>query len=358
MNKLFKSKLTLFLTIILSIILVAGCGISKGISSSKANDATEAEKPANTEKVKEAQKLEQLAVQGPMGISIAAPIFKLVDDNKLTDYTNELSYLPWKNPDELRARISSGQVDVSAVPTYVGANLYNRGMDVKLVNTLIWGILYVIGPDGEKVSWEQLKGETVYVPFKGDMPDLVFQYLLNKNNINSKNDLKIEYVSSPQEIVKLLIAGKAKYAVLPEHVATLSLLKGKQEGINLTKVMSLQEEWAKATGREPLIPQAGILVSAKLISEHPGLVDEMQKQLEEGIQFINDNPSEAAKIIQKYNEDVPVQVIEKVIPSLNLKFVSAKDAKEDLKFFFKELSTLSPEIIGGKLPDENFYYEK
>jgi NitT/TauT family transport system substrate-binding protein len=51
-------------------------------------------------------------------------------------------------------------------------------------------------------------------------------------------------------------------------------------------------------------------------------------------------------------------VIEKVIPSLNLKFVSAKDAKKDLEFFFKEISTVSPEIIGGKLPNEGFYYGK
>ncbi|MFE8696606.1 ABC transporter substrate-binding protein [Cytobacillus sp. FJAT-53684] len=351
MTKQNRLKYLLIFTLLIGLFLT-GCSQS----TKKESDTTANEKPAKQEEATE--KLSELTIQAPMGISIAAPIYKVVDDNNLQEFTNQLNYLPWKNPDELRARISANQADISAVPTYVGANLYNRGMDVKLMNVLIWGILYVVGPDGEQVSWEQLKGQTIHVPFKGDMPDLVFQYLLKKNGIDPTKDIKIEYVSSPQEIVQLMIADKAKYAVVPEHVATLSVVKGKQEGKNLAKIMNLQEEWKKATGRDSFIPQAGILVSNALIEKNPELVQEIQNQFEQSIQFINKNPTEAAAIINKMNEDVPQPIIEKVIPSLNLQFVSAKDAKDDLEFFFNELATLSPEIIGGKLPDEGFYYEK
>lgn len=357
MQNLVKSYISLLVVLIIGVLFISGCSSdsSKPVSE---NEPAEASQEQTEETEKETQKLEKLTIQAPMGISIAASMYKLVDDNNFDEFTNEFSYKPWKNPDELRARISGGQADVSAVPTYVGANLYNRGMDVKLINTLIWGILYVIGPDEGKIEMDQLKGETIYVPFKGDMPDLVFQYLLKNNDLDPSQDVNIQYVSSPQEVVKLLVSGKAKYAVVPEHVATLSVVKGKKEGKNLSKVMSLQEEWANVTGRSPLIPQAGILVNNQLIDEHPEVVEELQKQLKESVDYVNENPAEAAKVIQKYNEGVPAPIIEKVIPSLNLKFVSAKDAKEDLEFFFTELSTISPEIIGGKLPDEGFYYGK
>ncbi|WP_057763463.1 ABC transporter substrate-binding protein [Cytobacillus praedii] len=353
MEKLYKNNIHYLLVFFLLItVFLTGC--SQSTDKESASQASEGQ----SKKTEIAEKLNELTIQAPMGISIAAPIYKVVDDNNLDEFTNQLIYMPWKNPDELRARISADQADISAVPTYVGANLYNRGMDVKLMNVLIWGILYVVGPDGEQVSWEQLKGQTIHVPFKGDMPDLVFQYLLNKNGIDTTKDIKIEYVSSPQEIVQLMIADKATFAVVPEHVATLSVVKGKQEGKNLAKIMNLQEEWKKATGRDSYIPQAGILVSNSLIEEQPELVKEIQNQFEQSVQFINENPSEAAAIINKTNEDVPKPIIEQVIPSLNLQFVSAKDAKDDLEFFFNELSTLSPEIIGGKLPDAGFYYEK
>lgn len=334
--------------------LVMGCSNQK--------PATQANQPAQQteakEESKQKDKLAELMIQAPMGISIAAPIYKIVEENSLQDYTEKINFSPWKTPDELRARISSGQAQVSAVPTYVGANLYNRGMDVKLINTLIWGILYVVGPDGEKVSWESLKGKTIHVPFKGDMPDLVFQYLLKKNNVDPVKDVNIEYVSAPQELVQLLVAGKASYAVIPEHVATLSVLKGKKEGKNLAKVMNLQEEWAKATGKKPRIPQAGILVSGKLIEQHPELVEALQDRFKESVSFLNEKPDQAAGIIAKYQEGLEQKFIQNVIPSLNLQYVPANLAKEELEFFFNELSTLSPEIIGGKLPDEGFYYQK
>lgn len=333
--------------------LLAGCS-----SQSTPTQPQPAQQTQPKENSNQVDKLPELTVQAPLGISIAAPIYKIVEENSLQDYTEKLSFTPWKNPDELRARISSGQAQVSAVPTYVGANLYNRGMDVKLINTLIWGILYVIGPEGKEVTWESLKGKTIHVPFKGDMPDLVFQYLLKKNNLDPTKDVKIEYVSAPQELVQLLVAGKANYAVIPEHVASLSVMKGKKEGKNLAKVMNLQQEWAKVTGKEPRIPQAGILVSGELIDKHPELVEALQDRMKESVTFLNEKPDQAAEIIAKYQEGLEPQFIQKVIPSLNLQYVSAKDAKEELEFFFNELSTLSPEIIGGKLPDAGFYYQK
>ena len=70
---------------------------------------------------------------------IAAPLYKMIDDESLLEGAEDVEFLTWNTPDELRARISGGQVQVSAVPTYVGANLYNKGVDIQLVNTLIWG---------------------------------------------------------------------------------------------------------------------------------------------------------------------------------------------------------------------------
>ncbi|MEC0331689.1 ABC transporter substrate-binding protein [Paenibacillus macerans] len=302
-----------------------------------------------------AQKMQQLTVQGPLGITISAPIYNILENQALASFADEVVYTPWKTPDELRARISSGQADISAVPTYVGSNLYNRGIDVKLLNTLVWGILYVVGPENETGGgWETLRGQTIHVPLKGDMPDLVFRYLLRKNNLDPEKDIRIEYVAGTQELVGLMAAGKAKYAVIPEHLATMAVQK--VEGT--AKIMSLQEEWAKATGKPARIPQAGILVSGELVKNQPELVESLQRQFQESVTVLNQHPDKAAKMIAEYQEGLEPAFIESLIPALNLEFVSAKDAREELEFFFTELSSLSPDIIGGKLPDDAFYYDK
>jgi len=348
------NSLILSMLLILFVTMVVGC-------SSEEKTKTESEQKDSineTEVIEESIPITNLTIQAPMGISIAAPIYKVLEDNELHNLVDEVTFLPWKNPDELRSRISSGQAQVSAVPTNVAANLYNKGMDVQLINTLVWGILYMIGPDGEEISFEELKGKTIHVPFRGDMPDLVFQYLLQKNNLDMATDINIEYIATPQEVVQLLATGKAEYAILPEHTATLAVAKAKKEGQNLKKIISLQAEWAKVTGKEPRIPQAGIIVTGELIRDYPEVVEELQIQLAESVRYLNEQPAEGAELLAKYQDGLDAAFIEKLIPTINLHFASAKDAREELEFFFTELSTISPDIIGGKLPDEGFYYQK
>lgn len=349
MKKKFKFKLFFIVMMAISIIL-AGCAQSN-------SDAPKEEEKKDNVAV-ENNTLEELSMQGPVGISISSPFYKIVKDNSLKDVVANATYTPWKNPDELRARISSGQMQVSAVPTYVGANLYNKGMDVKLINVLVWGNLYIVGPEGEKIEWSNLKGQTIHVPFKGDMPDLMLQYLLKKNNLDPKNDVNLQYVSSPTEAVGLMAAGKAKYAILPEHVASLSIIKAKEAGHAYTKLMSIHDEWAKITGKEPRIPQAGILVSGDLIKNHPEVVEELQNQFKQSVEWINQDPKVASPLLEEFAGGMKAPFIEKVIPSLNLSFATAEEAKAELEFFFQELSSVSIDIIGGKLPDDGFYYQK
>lgn len=177
MSRTSKTSYVMMSLIVAITSALIGCSAQTNQATTSSQQSA-AEQPAAT--AQEVQKREHLTIQAPVGISLSSPIYKMIEDKSLSPFAENVEYKPWKTPDELRARISSGQAEVSAVPTYVGANLYNRGMDVKLINTLIWGILYMIGPDGEAVSWDSLRGQTVHVPFKGDMPDLVFRYLLKK----------------------------------------------------------------------------------------------------------------------------------------------------------------------------------
>lgn len=359
MGKRYKN-LAISIALFLLLFLV-GCSASEDVNGASEGSETNEEdnqNEAENEPNEEVDNLIDLTIQAPMGLSIAAPIYKVLEDNELHNLVNELTHLPWKNPDELRSRISSEQAQISALPTNVAANLYNNGMDIQLINTLVWGILYIVGPEGEELSTEDLAGKTIYVPFKGDMPDLVLQYLLQKNGMEISNEVTIEYTAAPQEVVQLLATGKAEYAVLPEHTASLSLQKAKQEGHNLQISMSLQEEWAKATGMEPRIPQAGMVATGELIKNNPEIIKELQEQLEESVRYLNEESAEAAELLVQYQDGLEAGFIEKVIPSLNLEFVSAQDAREELEFFFSELSTISPELIGGNLPDDDFYYQE
>lgn len=95
-----------------------------------------------------------------------------------------------------------------------------------------------------------------------------------------------------------------------------------------------------------------------MVRSYPEVIEELQIQLEESVRFLNEQPQEASQLLAKYQEGLEPAFIERLIPEINLQFISARDAREELEFFFNELSTISLDIIGGKLPDEGFYYQK
>lgn len=297
--------------------------------------------------------LAQLRLSHPETLAFAAPFTMLDRDGGLSAVAEKISIGTWASPDVLRALLVDGQSEVTAVPTYVGANLYNRGVDVRLAAVLVWGLLWLLGPDGTPANWESLRGQTVMVPFPNDLPDLVFRYLAGVNGLTPGEDFTIEYYAQPPEVVGRLVSGGGSFAVLPEHVATVALAQAGQNGRALTRLFDLQAEWAAATGSSARIPQAGVVVS-EAVHERPDALAAILDALDDAVTTVNAASPETVAALSEAS-GVPAPLVEQVIPRLNLKVVAAGDARAELERFFTELATLSPDIIGGALPGADFY---
>ena len=124
----------------------------------------------------EFQKQEKLILSGPMA-SVSHPLLHMIETNALSDIADKVEFIMWKNPDELRALTLRGRADYIAVPTNVAANLYNKGVDIKLLNVSVWGILGMITRDKEKKTLADFKGCDIAMP-----PDLTLQsiQIINK----------------------------------------------------------------------------------------------------------------------------------------------------------------------------------
>lgn len=300
--------------------------------------------------------LDKLRIRHPNTLAFAAP-FLLVDKNGvLSQYAQEIDVAEWASPETLRPMLVNGESEVTAVPTYVGANLFNRGIDVHMAAVVVWGLLWVLGPDGTPAEWESLRGQKIMIPYPNDMPDLVFRYLATSNGLTPGEDFEVEYYAQPPEVVSRLVAGKGEWAVLSEHAASLALMQTKQNDLSLGRVLNLQEEWGIATGSEPRIPQAGIVVPGSLATERPALLGAVLTALEQAVATVNEIQPETVALLSE-GTGVPEPVVQDVIPRLNLNIVPGAAAREELERFYTELSTLSPDIIGGKLPEADFYLE-
>ncbi len=333
--------------------VLALTGAACGSSGDSASDTTTGDTAETTVADAPAEKIDELRIHHPETLAFAAPFALLDDDGPLSAVAEKVSDNTWSTPDELRGLLTSDRSDVTAVPTYVGANLANKGVDVKLAAVTVWGLLYLIGPDGAAHDWEALKGETVMMPFPNDMPDLVFRTLAEANGLTPGEDFEIENYATPQEAVMRLVSGKGEWAVLPEHVATVALANANAQGNDLGRVLNLQDEWAGISGGSKRIPQAGLVVSSSL-AERPDVMKALFEALQDAVDEVNAaDPATVAKLAETF--DLPEQIVADVIPRLNLEVVAGADAKDELEEFFTKLSEGNPEIIGGELPPADFY---
>lgn len=329
-------------------LLLAACGSSDGNADRNASaQGTNGEGDAPP-----TEKIEDLRIYHPETLAFAAPFALIGDDGPLSAVVDQVSDDTWSTPDELRGLLTSGKTDVTAVPTYVGANLANKGVDVKLAAVTVWGLLHLIGPEEAAPEWESLRGETVMMPFPNDMPDLVFRRLAEANGLEPGEDFEIENYATPQEAVMRLVSGNGQWAVLPEHVATVALANAHEQDRGLDRVLNLQESWAQIGGSDR-IPQAGLVVPSSL-AERDDVMSALFDALTDAVTEVNAaDPATVEQLAETF--DLPEGIVSDVIPRLNLEVVSGAEAKDELEAFFEMLAEGNPEIIGGELPPADFY---
>ncbi len=324
--------------------LVGGCGATDDGTGSSAEERSSTVAAGNGEQ------LDHLRIHHPSTLAFSAPFAVMAQQNTSLDGADEVTYETWDSPDVLRSLLANGDTSIAATPSYVGANMYNKGVKVRMAAVTVWGLIHLLGPEGASTDWESLRGKEIAVPLKGDMPDLVFQWLLEKNGLDPAKDVSLSYYASGSEIAAKVVAGSVQYAVLPEHAASVAVSKAKKAGHPVAPLMDLQSEWAEITGQpQPRLPQAGVVVYGDL----PGAA---LQALDDSIKAVNEHDDQALAAASKASQ-VPQPMVDKVIDRLNLEYVPAKQAQPELERFYEELSSLNPAIIGGKLPDDAFYLD-
>ena len=71
---------------------------------------------------------------------------------------------------------------------------------------------------------------------------------------------------------------------------------------------------------------------------------------------VNHNPKAAGVLGEKYVQIAPLAV-EKGLVRTNLKYNDAFKVRLEIGRFLERLVEFAPESVGGKVPDEGFYYQ-
>jgi NitT/TauT family transport system substrate-binding protein len=255
-------------------------------------------------------------------------------------------------PLQVRKMMIDGSADFAILPTNMAAIIFNKGLKYQLIAIPVWGTLYLVGSDNTITRWEDLRGKKVNVMARGMTPDVLFRYLLQKNGIKPEIDIALDY-SFPNHIdlANAVAAGQADLAVISEPLTSLAMQNNKA----IRRIFSLNDEWSKYEG-VPLLETA-FMAKMSVINNDRQIVEKLASGYEASSEWVNQNPDSAAMLIVKYKILPDTEVARNAIPRSNIKFVRAKGIQPQIEAYLKVFYQMNPDIIGGKIPDEDFVYQ-
>lgn len=286
-------------------------------------------------------------LKGPSSMGM----IKLIDSlNSGTGHSIQVKIL--NEPIQIRKMMIDGTADFAILPTTMAAIIYNKGLEYQLISIPVWGTLYLFGSDTTITCWNDLRGKRVNVMAKGMTPDVLFRYLLKKNGIDPDRDLSLDY-SFPTHIdlANAVAAGQASLGVISEPMASLAMHKNK----DVRSIFDLNEEWNRLEGIP--LTETAFMGKKKFLENHRQITEKLISSYDASTRWVNRHTDSAAMLIVKYNILPDYNVAIDAIPRSNLNFVRAKGIQSQITEYLGIFYKMNPDIIGGKIPDENFFYQ-
>lgn len=256
--------------------------------------------------------------------------------------------------DEIVPGLIKGELDMAAISANLAAALYQKtkgGIQVMAVNTL--GVLYVVEKGDTVHSMADLAGRTILSTGKGTTPEYLLRYLLEKNGLDPDKDVKIQYCSEATEVTaQMAAAQKDAIAVLPQPYVTAAGMKDP----SLRVALDLTAEWDKVSDSQ--LVTGVTVVRTQYAQEHPDVVEAFLQEYAQSVRTANTDLDRTAALCEQQGVVAKAAIAKKALPACNIVCRTGDEMQKDVSAYLSVLCAADPAAVGGKLPDEGFYWNK
>ena len=345
-----KRVFCIFLAVVMLLSLCA-CANNETKTTTAAPDSTEkapeesAKTPETGAEPASRKAFNIYSLKGPTTMGLVT----LLRDSLMGKTENEYKPTLCTAADEVTAALANGDADIALLPANAAAALFNKagGFSVVGINTL--GVLYMLENGKSVQSMDDLAGKTVFLTGKGTTPEYALRYLLSAHGI--EDQVTLEFKSEAQEVVEAMAQNTAAIGVLPQPFATAAQIQndGLRQALNLT------EEWAAVT-QDSILVTGVTVVRNEILEQYPLEIALFLKEAAQGVENVNKDPKEAAKIIAELGIVAKAPIAEKALPFCNLVSITGTEMKTLLSGYLQTLFDQNPKAVGGAMPADNFYY--
>ena len=321
MKFIFRKRLMLTLMLILSVGLFSGCGQKK--------DSNEG--------------LTKVTLNEVAHSIFYAPLYVAIEEGYFAEEGIDITLITGFGADKTMTAVLTDEAEIgfmgseSTIYTYVG------GTQDYVVNfaqlTQRAGNFLVSRKPIDNFEWNMLIGKNVLGGRAGGMPQMVFEYILKKNNIEPQADVNIDQSIDFGSTAAAFSGGDADFTVEFEPHATA--LEEKGDGYVVASL-------GKDSG---YVPYTAFCAKKSFIEANPEIIQAFTNALQKGMNYVQTHsPEEIAKVIAPQFEETSPETLTTIVTRYyeqdtwkdNLIF--EKDAFDLLQNILKEAQVLEETV--------------
>lgn len=275
-----------------------------------------------------------------------APMYVAIELGYFEEEGIDLTLVTGFGADKTMTALLTGEADIGFMGPETTVYTYQGEMGDYAVNfaqlTQRAGNFLVARSEDAAFSWDSIKGKTVLGGRNGGMPEMVFEYVLKKHNIDPEKDLTIDKSIDFGSTAAAFSGGQGDYTVEFEPHATA--LESKGDGY---VVASIGEE-------SGYVPYTAFSARKSYLEENGEVLQAFVNALQKGMDYVNSHTAdEIAQTIQPQFEETDLADVQRIIE----RYLSQDTWKENL-VFEEDAFTLLQDILrdAGQL-EETVPYE-
>lgn len=263
----------------------------------------------------------------------------------------QVEFVIKNEPLQIQALMMQNKLDFAVLPTVMAANLYNKGIDFRLLAIPIWGTLYLVSNDPEIQKLEQVSDQKIYVFGQGTTADVLMQHFLKSYLIK---DVQLDYsYNTNMELATAMLRKKISLAVISEPL--VSMLQHQQPDMHI--ITNLDIEWTNNKDYNTIFAQTSFLANSNMTEHYPDIIHAVCQAYNLSCALTYQQPKSTAKLLVKHGFYPSTDLAVHTIPLCNIQFKYAHTIKEEIRQYLSIFYTFDPKSIGGKMPDDNFIFE-
>ncbi|MBQ7775213.1 MAG: ABC transporter substrate-binding protein [Lachnospiraceae bacterium] len=235
-----------------------------------------------------------------------APMYVAIEEGYFKEEGIDLNLVTGFGADKTMTAVLTGEADIGFMGSESTVYTYAGGTEDYVVNfaqlTQRAGNFLVSREPIEDFSWDMLEGKNVLGGRAGGMPQMVFEYILKKNNIDPATDVNIDQSIDFGSTAAAFSGGDADFTVEFEPHATSLEVMG--DGY---VVASLGED-------SGYVPYTAFSAKKSFIETNPEIIQSFTNALQKGMDYVQTHtPEEIAEVIAPQFAETDMETLTTIV---------------------------------------------